>query len=162
MRPGDYEGIQDVPRPGHGDYSAALRYGGFADPRGGGHLSGRLTAGLCALGGICMQILARRGIVIGSHLSRCAGIEDAPVDSMAVTPAQLAAAAARPLPVFDGEAGSRMMEAILAAGAEGDSVGGVVEAFALGVPAGLGSPMFGGVENRMAEAIFGIPAVRGV
>ncbi len=158
----DYEKLKNIPRPAHADYSATVRYHGFADPRGGGHFSGRLTAPLCAAGGVCLQILARRGVAIGAHIARCAGISDAPVDSAALTAEQLAAIAAKPFPVFDSAAGARMQEAILAARAEGDSVGGVIEAFALGLPAGLGSPMFGGVENRLAQAIFGIPAVRGV
>ncbi len=158
----DYEKLRSIPRPGHADYSAAVRYHGFADPNGGGHFSGRITAGLCAAGGICLQILARQGITVGAHLFRCAGVEDAPADSLAITPEALAAVAAKPFPVFDDAAGGRMQEAILAAKREGDSVGGVIEAFAAGVPAGLGSPMFGGVENRVAEAVFGIPAVRGV
>ena len=158
----DYEKLKNTPRPAHADYSASVRYGGFADPNGGGHFSGRITAGLCAVGAICLQILARQGVAVGAHLYRCAGVEDGLVDSLTVTAADLAQIAQKPFPVMDDAAGARMQQAILAAREAGDSVGGVIEALALGLPAGLGSPMFGGVENRIASAIFGIPAVRGV
>lgn len=158
----DYEKLKHIPRPAHADYSASVRYHGFSDPNGGGHFSGRLTVPLCAAGGICLQILSRKGITIGGHLSRCAGVEDMPVNSLQLTAEQLAAAAKRPIPVFDENVGARMQEAVQAAKKEGDSVGGVIEVFALGLPAGLGSPMFGGVENRLAQAVFGIPAIRGV
>lgn len=161
-RSGDYEKLKRVPRPSHADYPALLRYHGHADPAGGGHFSGRLTAPLCAVGGLCLQMLSRRGVTVGAHLQEVAGIADAPVDSLKLTPEALAAVAQSPFPVFDADAGARMRAAIGSARAEGDSVGGVVELFALGLPGGLGDPMFGGVENRLATALFGIPAVRGV
>lgn len=161
-RPGDYETVLRVPRPSHADYPAMLRYGGHADLSGGGHFSGRLTAPLTAIGGMCIQMLARRGVALGARLAAIDGVADAGVDSQSLTPDALSALATKPLPVFDDAAGERMREAVLAAHAEGDSVGGVAELFVLGLPGGLGDPMFGGVENRVAAALFGIPAVRGV
>lgn len=158
---GDYAGLTDTPRPGHADYTAAVKWGGHADMRGGGHFSGRLTAPLCIAGGIAKQILARRGVFVGAHLKEVAGIPDAPFPLR--PPAELfQEVAAKAFPVLDDGAGERMRAAILAAREDLDSVGGIVECAATGLPAGLGDPMFDGVENRLAEALFGIPAVKGL
>nr|WP_326176570.1 chorismate synthase [uncultured Oscillibacter sp.] len=157
----DYGGLQDKPRPGHADYTAWAKWGGQADMRGGGHFSGRLTAPLCVAGGIAKQILARRGVFVGAHLAAVAGIPDQPFP-LRPTAALFEEIAARPFPVLDEAAGERMRSAILEAKNGLDSVGGVIECAATGLPAGLGEPMFGGVENRLAAALFGIPAVKGV
>lgn len=161
QRSKDYGELADKPRPGHADYTAWAKWGGHADMRGGGHFSGRLTAPLCVAGGIAKQILARRGVFVGAHLASVAGIPDQPF------PLRPAAelfdeVAAKPFPVLDDEAGGRMQSAILAAKSDLDSVGGVIECAAVGLPAGLGDPMFDGVENRLAAALFGVPAVKGV
>ena len=161
QRSGDYGELADKPRPGHADFTAWAKWGGRADMRGGGHFSGRLTAPLCVAGGIAKQLLARRGVFVGAHLAAVAGIPDAPFP-LHPTAALFAEIAARPFPVLDEEAGERMRAAILAAKNDLDSVGGVVECAAIGLPPGLGDPMFGGVENRLAAALFGIPAVKGV
>ena len=158
---GDYAGLTDTPRPGHADYTAAVKWGGQADMRGGGHFSGRLTAPLCIAGGIAKQILARRGIHVGAHLSEVAGIGDDPFP-LYPTAELFEKLAAKDFPVLDDGAGERMQQAILAAREALDSVGGIVECAAIGLPAGLGDPMFDGVENRLAAALFGIPAVKGV
>ena len=158
---GDYAGLTDTPRPGHADYTAAVKWGGQADMRGGGHFSGRLTAPLCIAGGIAKQILARRGIHVGAHLSEVAGISDMPLPRHP-TAELFEKLADKDFPVLDDGAGERMQQAILAAREELDSVGGIVECAAIGLPAGLGDPMFDGVENRLAAALFGIPAVKGV
>ena len=158
---GDYAGLTDTPRPGHADYTAAVKWGGQADMRGGGHFSGRLTAPLCIAGGIAKQILARRGIHVGAHLAEVAGIADDPFP-LHPTAELFEKLAAKDFPVLDDGAGERMQQAILAAREELDSVGGIVECAAIGLPAGLGDPMFDGVENRLAAALFGIPAVKGV
>lgn len=157
----DYAGLTDTPRPGHADYTANLKWGGQADMRGGGHFSGRLTAPLCIAGGIAKQILARRGIHVGAHLSEAAGIGDDPFP-LHPTAALFQEIAAKDFPVLSDGAGERMQAAILAAREALDSVGGIVECAAIGLPAGLGDPMFDGVENRLAAALFGIPAVKGV
>lgn len=157
----DYGELADKPRPGHADFTAWAKWGGHADMRGGGHFSGRLTAPLCVAGGIAKQILARRGIFVGAHLASVAGICDRPFP-LHPTAALFEEVAAKPFPVLDEAAGERMRAAILEAKNDLDSVGGVIECAAAGLPAGLGEPMFGGVENRLAAALFGIPAVKGV
>lgn len=156
---GDYANLRDVPRPGHADYTAAVKYRGENDIRGGGQFSGRLTAPLCFAGALAAQLLRARGIRVGARIMSIAGIEDAPMDMAAP---DLDAIASEGLPCLDPGAAGRMAAAVEAARAEGDSVGGIVECHAVGVPAGLGDPMFDGVENRLARALFGIPAVRGV
>ncbi len=161
QRSGDYDALRDTPRPGHADYTAWVKWKGYADMRGGGHFSGRLTAPLCAAGGIAKQILSRRGIAVGAHLASVGDAEDAPFP---LYPAAelFQAVAEKPFPVLDDDAGERMRSLIAQARQDQDSVGGVVECAAVGVPAGLGEPMFEGVESRIAAVVFGIPAVKGV
>lgn len=158
----DYAQLRDKPRPGHADFTAQVKYGGFQDVAGGGHFSGRLTAPLCIAGGICLQILKRRGIEVAVHIASIAGEADRPFDPMGESVETLDALKRAPFPVMDEKAGERMRKVILQAKEEGDSVGGIVECLVTGVPAGLGEPMFGGMENRLAAALFGIPAVKGV
>ncbi len=158
----DYTRFRDIPRPGHADYTAQVRYQGFQDAAGGGHFSGRLTAPLCIAGGIALQILARRGIQVAAHIRSIEETEDRPFHASGEPPEVLYQLKTAPFPVLDAGAGERMREAILAARREGDSVGGVVECMAVGLPAGVGDPMFGGMESRLAAALFGIPAVKGV
>jgi len=157
----DYEELLDKPRPGHADYPAFVKWSGAADLRGGGHFSGRLTAPLCIAGGIAKQILARRNIFVGAHLFSVAGIPDEPFPAKP-TNELFSAIAEKDFPVLDDAKGKQMQAAILAASKDGDSVGGVIECAAIGFPAGLGEPMFDGIENRLSAALFGIPAVKGV
>ena len=161
-RSADYEELRRKPRPGHADYTAWVRYQGYNDIRGGGQFSGRLTAPLSFAGAVALQILERRGIYIGAHIAAIAGISDRSYDPVKVSAEDLALAGSRPFPVLCEASGKRMMEAIDKARQQMDSVGGVVECAAIGLPAGLGEPMFDGVENRLAAAIFAIPAVKGV
>ena len=158
---GDYTELADKPRPGHADYTAWVKWKGHADMRGGGHFSGRLTAPLCVAGGIARQILARQGVYVGAHLDSVGTVKDEPFP-LYPTAELFEKIAAKPFPVLDDGAGERMREAILSAKMELDSVGGVVECAAVGLPAGLGDPMFDGMESRLAAALFGIPAVKGV
>ena len=157
-RSGDYDNLRDCPRPGHADYTAQIKYGGYQDTAGGGHFSGRLTAPICIAGGLCIQWLAERGIRVGAHIASIAGISDAPFDM--INPQM--DAVGKEFPVLDPEAGRKMGNAILEAKSAGDSVGGVIECAVTGLPAGLGDPMFDGVENRIASIVFGIPAVKGL
>ena len=157
-RSGDYSNLKDCPRPGHADYTAQVKYGGCQDAAGGGHFSGRLTAPLCIAGGLCKQWLEARGIRIGAHIAAIAGVRDVPFDSM--NP-QLDAVDTR-FPVLDAQAGAGMREAVSAARMDLDSVGGIIECAVTGLPVGLGEPMFGGVEGRIAQIVYGIPAVKGV
>jgi chorismate synthase len=161
-RPEDYEALRDVPRPSHSDYAAFEKYGTFHDIRGGGHFSGRLTAPLCIAGGICIQMLEKRGVTIGAHIAAIASVDDAAFDPVLVNASQLKTIAAKAFPVIDEAAGERMKAEIALAAKDGDSVGGIVEACAIGVPTGVGQPMFDGIENNLAKLIFGIPAVKGV
>ena len=153
-RSSDYEQLRCLPRPGHADYTAQLRYGGFQDVAGGGHFSGRLTAPLCIAGGILLQLLEAKGIRVEARIRAIAGIRDDSPFTESV--------AEKVFPTVSDEAGEQMKAAIQAARAEGDSVGGIVECVIRGVPGGLGSPMFDGVENRIAQLAFAIPAVKGI
>ncbi len=159
-RSGDYDTLKDCPRPGHADYPAQIKYGGAQDVAGGGHFSGRLTAPLCIAGGLCKQWLDAKGIRIAAHLSSVAGIHDAPEVLDPVNPDLNKINIV--FPVVNTEAGEKMQEAIAAARNEGDSVGGIIECFITGVPAGLGDPMFDGIENKLAQILYGIPAVNGL
>ena len=150
----DYAALQAVPRPGHADYTANIRYGGHQDVSGGGHFSGRLTAPLCIAGGICLQFLEKHGVYVQARIVSIGGIED--------TAAFDAPVRHKPFPVVTDAVGEQMQAAILAAKAEGDSLGGMIECRVNGVPAGLGAPMFDGMENRIAQIVFGIPAVKGI
>lgn len=161
-RSGDYEQMRSLARPGHADHTGYIRYAGYGDIRGGGHFSGRLTAPLTFAGGVAGQILAAQGIFIGAHIASVAGIEDTPPDPVSVGRPQLEAVTAKRFPVFDEQRGRAMQDAITAARAAGDSLGGTVACYALGVPAGLGSPMFHGLENAIASLLFGVPAVKGL
>ena len=157
-RSGDYANLKDCPRPGHADYTAQVKYGGFQDAAGGGHFSGRLTAPLCIAGGLCKQWLEESGIAIHARIASIAGVADAPLDP--VSP-QLDAIG-KDFAVIDPVAGEKMRQAIAAARADGDSVGGVVECVVTGLPVVLGEPMFGGTEGRIAQIVYGNPAVKGV
>lgn len=156
-RSGDYAAFTDVPRPSHADYPAQVKWQGAQDSAGGGHFSGRLTAPLCIAGGLCLQYLHACGIEITAHIERIGAAQD-----RRFTPTQPETLAKAKLPVLDPDSAEAMLAQIAAAKAEGDSVGGCIECAVTGLPAGLGSPMFGGMENRLAQILFGIPAVKGV
>lgn len=129
---GDYDNIRDIPRPGHADMTAHIKYGGYEDVRGGGHFSGRLTAPLCIAGGIFKQILQKKGVEIDARIVEIGGNHEDPFQEI-----------------------DRAREDL-------DSVGGIVECRITGVPAGIGDPMFDGVENAIAQTVFAIPAVKGI
>ena len=166
----DYDNLMAVPRPGHADYTAWTKWHGNQDVPGGGHFSGRLTAPLCAAGGIALQMLAERGVRVGAHLLSVADVRDEPLCALDNAPASQARLQAqldaladgRTFPTIEADSGKAMLAAIDDARRELDSVGGVVECVATGMPAGVGSPMFDGIENLIARAAFGVPAVKGV
>lgn len=162
VKSADYAEIADVPRPSHADYPAYVKYGGANDVRGGGHFSGRLTAPLCFAGAVCAQILKRHGVTVGAHILSVGEAKDASFDPVRVSAELLAEVSAKEFPVISDFAGNAMREEIAFAAARLDSVGGVIECCALGLPAGIGEPMFDGVENRISAAVFGIPAVKGL
>ena len=160
----DYDNLRRMPRPGHADWPAQVKYRGFQDVAGGGHFSGRLTAPLCIAGGIAKQALSAHGIEIVAHIAVLGpdAIADTPLDPLRRSTVQAEAILANPLPCISAMAAKSMRECILEAKNDLDSVGGVVECAAYGLPAGLGDPMFDGMENRIARIAFGIPAVKGV
>lgn len=152
---GDYN--PGLLRPGHADLAALYKYKGYADYRGGGHFSGRLTAPLVFAGAIAKQILKANGISVGARIMRISDVADAemPVEG-------ILAVSQKPFPVFDDQAGERMQQAVLRAKDEKDSLGGIIECAALGVPGGWGDPFFDSLESSIASMMFSIPAVKGV
>ncbi|MGN1345401.1 MAG: chorismate synthase [Eubacteriales bacterium] len=165
QRSGDYSRMADIPRPSHADFAARVKFrdhGEELDLNGGGHFSGRLTAPLCILGGILKAELERRGIFIGAHIFRIADVPDIPFDPVRVSKADFDAVLANDFPVLDANKGERMREVIEDARMDLDSVGGVIECAVLGLPVGLGEHMFDGMEGRISQIVFGIPAVKGI
>ena len=154
-----YAKLRTLARPGHADYTAHAKHHGFADYRGGGHFSGRITAALTALGAVAIAALRDKGIVIGTHIARCAGVSDR---DFADLNADLAALSERVFPVLDEAAGQAMQAAIAQAAADGDSVGGVLESCVTGLPAGVGEPWFDSLEGVLSHGLFSIPGVKGV
>lgn len=154
----DYKLLCDIPRPGHADFTAHIKYNGFADIAGGGHFSGRLTAPLCIAGGLCKQWLSLKGIIIGAHIASIHGIEDVSFNPVAPQISQIR----DDFPVIDPERGRKMIDEIAVAKVSGDSVGGIIECAVTGLPIGLGDPIFDNMESRMAQILYSIPAVKGV
>ena len=158
----DYQEMSRIARPGHADYTGAMRYRGFADVRNSGHLSERMTIPLCFAGGICQQMLARRGIYVGAHISSIHGIKDKPISSTEATREELLRIRKRKFSVNDPAKGRKMLADIQKASECGETLGGTIACYALNVPAGVGSPIFDGLENSIAQLVFGIPGVRGL
>lgn len=158
----DYSELEQKPRPSHADYAAFVRYGGFSDVAGGGHFSGRLTAPLVVAGSVLRIYLREKGIEIGGHICQIGTVRDRLFEPVSVDPALLKALSANDFSVLDASCAEAMKAEIAAAAADRDSVGGAVEIAVTGLAAGLGSPMFDGVENRIAQAVYGIPAVKGL
>lgn len=161
-RSGDYAALSDIPRPGHADMTAEIKYGGFQDVRGGGHFSGRLTAPLCIAGGIALQMLREKGVEVFAHISSIHGVRGCEPEYTAENLPLLRKIAEKKFPVWDDAKGEEMQGEIDRAREKKDSVGGVVSVAAMGLAAGLGAPMFSGMEGRLASAVFGIPAIRGI
>ena len=159
----DYKALADEPRPGHADFAAFARHRENVDLRGGGHYSGRLTAPLCAAGGIAIQILERRGIHVFSHIAQIYNVFDKKFDPVTVGKAEREAIKASEIGTLDPMAGRKMLEVIEKAKSEGDSVGGVIECAVTGLEAGsCGEHMFDGLEGHISHALFSVPAVKGV
>ena len=153
-RSGDYDNLRDTPRPGHADYTAQMKFSGAQDVAGGGHFSGRLTAPLCIAGGICLQLLKTQGVTVRARIVSVGAVTD---DSPFLSPV-----GEKAFPAVSDAAAAAMQAEIAAARADGDSVGGMIECVVEGLPAGIGDPMFGGLENLISRAIFAIPAVKGI
>jgi len=159
IRSKDYDELRHVPRPSHADFYAGRKHHGAQDFRGGGHFSGRMTLALCFAGAVCMQLLESWNVHIGAHIEQIYNVQDLPYDSLNVSQDQLKY---KGFPVNDPSVAEAMKQAMLDAAAEGDSVGGIIECAVIGLPAGVGSPLFAGIENQLAQAIFAVPAVRGI
>ncbi len=147
VRPADYS--VTVPRPGHADYCAWVKEGRIQT--GGGRWSGRMTAPLCIAGGIAKQILAGEGISVDAHILELAGVKD-----------EFSGSVSERFPVCDETAAAEMIEKIMKAKAEGDSLGGYIECVVTGMPAGIGDALFGGLESHISEACFAVPAVKAI
>jgi len=159
QRSGDYEKLANTPRPSHADFGAYVKYGGFADMRGGGHFSGRLTAPLVFAGAVAMQALAKKGITVAGRLYMAGGVYDGQMEHTAETAKILNL---KDFPVLFNTSAENMKKAMEDAREAGDSIGGIAEVFAVGVPKGLGGPLFEGAEGIIASLLFSIPGVKGV
>ncbi len=161
-RSGDYGNLMSVPRPSHSDYPAYVKYNGNNDVRGGGHFSGRLTAPIVFAGAVAKQILKTKGVTIGAHIIQIGSACDNLFDKNNICAAELDAVTHKQFAVVNDESEAEMRACVEAARVNGDSIGGVIECAAVGLPVGLGGNMFDTVESRLSAALFGVPAVKGV
>ena len=159
---GDYNNLMSVPRPSHSDYPAYVKYNGNNDIRGGGHFSGRLTAPIVFAGAIAKQLLEQRGITVGAHIMSISDVRDACFDMAEVTAEQLKEVSRKAFAVIDDSVENKMRQTVENARLSLDSVGGVIECAAVGLPVGVGANIFSTVESKLASILFGIPAVKGV
>lgn len=155
----DYSKTKDLMRPGHADYTAMEKYHGFADYRGGGHFSGRITTPVVAAGAILIQALAKKGIHIGTHIKQCGNICDKPFTEYET---EIAKVNELLFPVLDEKAAEDIHAYMEEAAKEGDSVGGILETVVTGIPSGIGEPWFDTMESMLAHGIFSVPAVKGI
>lgn len=158
----DYGNLSTVARPGHADYTGAVRYHYANDPRGGGHFSGRLTAPLVFAGAVCGQLLAEYGVFSGAHILGIGKVSDDRFDPVSLSRETLDAIKKKDFPLLNSDREEEMKAVVREASAELDSVGGRIECAVIGLKPGIGSPMFDGLENRIAQAVFGIPAIKGL
>ena len=154
----EYEKMRFLLRPGHADYTAFIKYGGFNDFRGGGRFSGRITASFVMAGAVAKKLLSQISIEVLAHTVAIGGVKAKPkaFDEIRENVDQ------NPVRCADLSAAEEMARVIEQAKEEGDSVGGIIEGIALNVPAGLGEPAFDTLEGDLAKALFAIPAVKGV
>ncbi|MEM0271774.1 MAG: chorismate synthase [Thermoprotei archaeon] len=154
-----YSEVGFKPRPSHLDYTAHLRYRGYFDYRGGGFLSGRMTAAMVLGGGVAKQLLESIGVGVHAYMRSLGGLELPREPSVNEVVENTYSSPVRcPIP----EVSEQMMKRVLEARSSGDSVGGIVECVALNVPAGYGEPIFDSVESLLAHALFSVPGVKGV
>ncbi len=158
----DYKSVSYLARPGHADYTGYVKYNKSCDLRGGGHFSGRLTAPLCFAGAVCEQILENKGITTGAHILSVSDIQDKKFDPVNISKEMLLQIKSKSFPLIDDSKEEEIKAKILQMRKELNSVGGIIECAAVGVPVGIGSPMFDGLENRISQLVFGIPAVKGI
>lgn len=163
-RSGDYAKTKDLMRPGHADYAANARYGGFQDYRGGGHFSGRLTAPLVFAGAIAKEMLSVicPELGIGSRIVSIGEVKDTPIEDWKVYQTLIRGFKNPAFPLYHANLEEAMKQAIIAAMEDEDSVGGLVEGFITGLEPGIGNPFFESIESRLSALLFSIPAVKGV
>lgn len=161
QRSRDYSALVNTPRPGHADYTARVKYGGAEDFRGGGAFSGRMTAPLCVAGAIANEYLRSLGITTGSHIFSIGNICDEVFDPVFVSKDELDSITSKSFSVINERKGEEMLDFIARTRADGDSVGGIIECAAVGVPVGLGGELFDGIESKLARLVFSVPAVKG-
>lgn len=154
----DYSKTRSLARPSHADYSAYCKYHGYEDYRGGGHFSGRITAAIVAAGAIVMRALNEKGIKIGTHILKCAGISDSEFSDIEN---EIDVLSKKDFPTISDIEGE-IIEKILEARAQKDSVGGILQTAIIGMPAGVGEPMFDSVEGVISRAMFSIGAIKGI
>ena len=155
----DYSALATTARPGHADYAAYCKYHGYADYRGGGHFSGRITAALCAAGAIALSALKAKGIHIGTHITSMGGIRDRSFEDYAT---DVAALEQKLFPTLDDSCGEKMQALILDAKERLNSVGGILETVILGMPEGVGEPYFDSLESMLSHAMFSIGGIKGI
>jgi len=158
-KPSDYEQMRDVVRPGHADYPAKMKYGGFSDYRGGGRLSGRMTAAFVAAGSIAIKLLSQSGVEVLAYTFAIDGFR---LESLPTAEIVRKMTFANSMRCPDEEVAEKMRDIVLNAKQEGDSVGGIVECTVLNLPVGVGEPLFDALDAELAKILFGIPAVKGV
>ncbi len=158
----NYDNLKIQPRPNHSDYAAWVKYGGYNDVRGGGHFSARLTAPIVAAGAICRSILKEKGITVGGHILSIGTVCDTPFDGVDLSAEHLNELSNKLFALNSPDKEEFMRDEVEKARKNLDSVGGSIELAAVGLPAGIGNPMFFGVENVIANILYGIPAVKGV
>ena len=158
----DYSKLKDVMRPGHADYTGAVRYKGFNDYRGGGHFSGRITAPLVFAGAICKQILEVKGIIVSAHINSIGKIKDCSLLEGDISDELLNSFKEKELPLINTKLEDEMRQEILSARSSGESIGGTIECAILGVSPGIGDPFFDSVESTLAHLMFSVPAVKGI
>ena len=158
----DYGNLMTKPRPGHSDYTAFVKYHAANDVRGGGHFSGRITAPIVFAGAVCRQLLAEKGIKIAAHISRIGSVSDRGFDPVSIDNGLMTRLSESSFALIDEAVEEKLRAEVEAARLQQDSVGGVIECAVTGLPAGIGDPMFDGVEGVIAKAVFGVPAVKGI
>lgn len=161
-RSGDYSNLLSCPRPGHSDYAAFVKYNGANDIRGGGHFSGRITAPIVFAGAVCRQILEQKGIKIAAHIASIGNVNDERFNPVEIEDSLIEKLNLSAFALIDDSAEQKMRDEVEKARASLDSVGGTIECAVTGIEAGIGDPMFDGVEGVIAKAVFGVPAIKGI
>lgn len=161
-RSGDYSNLLSCPRPGHSDYAAFVKYNGANDIRGGGHFSGRITAPIVFAGAVCRQILEQKGIKIAAHIASIGNVNDESFNPVEIEDSLIEKLNLSAFALIDDSAEQKMRDEVEKARTSLDSVGGTIECAVTGIEAGIGDPMFDGVEGVIAKAVFGVPAIKGI